>query len=75
MKVMKEEILSSQFNKDCSEPDAVNMMNADFFKVKKKTVALRLRTMELLSKDADGTGDPGSPTRKIMFQSSSADSL
>lgn len=75
VKVMKEEILSSQINKDCSEPDAVNMMNADFFKVKKKTVALRLRTMELLSKDADGTGDPGSPTRKIMFQSSSADSL
>ena len=64
VKVMKEEILSGRIEEFT---DTANV-EADFFKVKKKTVALRLRTMELLDKDGDAMG-------KTMFQSESVDSL
>eukprot|EP00438_Fugacium_kawagutii_P018562 Skav215124 [mRNA] locus=scaffold1893:383804:399735:- [translate_table: standard] len=73
VKVMKEEILSGPINEDFLKSSAAlnNETNSgdigDFFKVKKKTIALRLRTMELLGKDGDGGGS--------LYQSNSVDSL
>lgn len=77
MKVMKEEILSGNedflkssaaLNTEANEANSGDI--GDFFKVKKKTIALRLRTMELLGKDGDG-GDGGGS----LYQSNSVDSL
>lgn len=71
VKVMKEEILSGPINEDFLKSGANNEAKSgdevDFFKVKKKTIALRLRTMELLGKDGDGGGS--------LYQSNSVDSL
>ena len=47
VKVIKEEILSGHINEDFD----FTPLDATFSKVKKKTIALRLRTIELLDKD------------------------
>lgn len=64
VKVIKEEILSGHINEDFD----FTPLDATFSKVKKKTIALRLRTIELLDKD-------NQDLRNCLNHSNSVDSL